>query len=262
MEPSAYKEFRELEDRHWWFRGRKSLFRDLVLRLCRRHLRSQGLKALDLGCGMGAMMPILAEAGATVFGTDVSVPSLEHCKGRGFESVFRSYGNRLPLPESELDLIVAFDTLEHIQEERETLDECFRVLRPGGLLILSVPAYQFLFTHQDRVVHHQRRYTRSGLRRRLEAAGFETIKASYINFFLFPLILPIVLLIKLKEALFPPAVNDSRSNVGISIPGWMNEALYRIFASERYVLRVLSVPLGHSLVVAGRRPREHAFDHR
>jgi SAM-dependent methyltransferase len=234
--------------------GRKAIFADLILRFS-KHLPSKAeCVALDLGCGMGAMMPTLKEVASEVLGTDISQESLAHCQARGFPNTFRAKGHEIPIADNSLDLIVALDTLEHIPQERETLTECFRMLRPGGILMISVPAYQFLFTHQDKVVHHQRRYTRGDLKRKVLSVGLLPIKASHINFFLFPIILPIVLLIKLKEFLNPPGEHDSRSNVGIRVPRWVNTVLYKIFASERWILRWVSIPVGHSLIVCGRKP--------
>lgn len=254
MEPPAYIEFRELEDRHWWFLGRKAIFGEMLRMIAKDLPPRNQCRALDLGCGMGAMLAPLGEVAGFVAGTDISKDSLLHCKTRGHDRTFLSKGDRIPLPDASLDLICAFDTLEHIPEEKETLDECFRLLRPGGFLLLSVPAYQFLYTNQDRVVHHQRRYTRGLLNARLAAAGLQIRKSSYINFLLFPAILPVVLAIKLKEALKPPSRNDYRSNVGIRVPGWANRLLAAVFSFERRILRVLSAPAGHSLIAIGRKP--------
>ncbi len=251
MESAAYYEFRDLEDRHWWFIGRKNIFRELILRLARESGPGTW-RSLDLGCGMGGMLAELAAHGE-VYGTDFSGEALKHCHGRGYTRVFKATGAHLPLPDASLDLVGAFDTLEHIPEEQETIAECFRILKPGGHLFISVPAYQMLFTHQDRVVHHQRRYTAGGLARKLQAGGFRVRKASYINFLLFPAILPIVLLVKLAEAIRPPS-GRYRSNVGIPVRPWLNRVLAAIFSFERHLLRGCSAPAGHSLVAIARKP--------
>ena len=255
MEPSAYEEFRQLEERHWWFMGRKKIFTHMIRWIASRKDSGPMTQALDLGCGMGAMLGSIGESCEHVTGTDISQDSLEHCKSRGFTSLMRSKGDALPVGAGTLDLICAFDTLEHIPEEHEALLECYRALRPGGWVFFSLPAYQFLYTHQDKVVHHQRRYTATGLKRKLRAAGFEPVKVSYINFFLFPVILPVVLFVKAKQAIFPPTDNNTNSNVSIRIPGWLNRTLYGIFAFERHIITRLNVPAGHSLVGIARKPK-------
>lgn len=254
MEPGAYAEFREEEGKHWWFIGRKNIFSHMVRRLLRGRER-ESLRALDLGCGMGGMLDELA-AVAEVYGTDIEHSALAHCRDRGYSRVFRAHGQHLPLPDASLDLICAFDTLEHIPEERETIAECFRLLKPGGCLFLSVPAYQMLYSHQDKVVHHQRRYSAGGLARKLTDGGFRVTRASYINFLLFPAILPVLLLIKAKEAIFPPGEDVSTSNVSISRPApWLNRLLAGIFSFERHLLTGCSIPTGHSLIAIGHKPR-------
>ena len=252
MEQSAYEEFRDHEDRHWWFIGRKNIFVHVLRRLFRGR-RTEGYRALDLGCGMGGMLEELSEF-AEVYGTGIEHSALAHCQARGYARVFKAHGQHLPLPDGSLDLICAFDTLEHIPQERETIAECFRILKPGGFLFISVPAYQLLYSHQDRVVHHQRRYTAGALARKLTASGFTVTRASYINFLLFPLILPAVLLIKFKQFLMPPSDDDMSSNVSVPIWPWANRLLAGIFSFERHILMGCSVPTGHSLIAVGKKP--------
>ena len=255
MEAGAYRQFAEQEETHWWFKGRRSIFAHVIQNLFSSSTQ-QGpgeRRVLDLGCGMGGMFGILEEVGS-VYGLDTSSEALAFCAERGYRRVFKGHGSHLPLPDASLDLLTAFDTIEHIPEEMETLRECRRVLKPGGWMVISVPAYQWLFTHQDKMVHHQRRYTAGQMRRKLESAGFRVEKTSYINFFLFPLILPIVLAMKAKQWIFPPDDETFFTNASIKVPAWVNRILFAIFAAERHVLSRVSVPAGHSLLVLARRP--------
>ncbi len=251
MDASAYEEFRDLEAGHWWFIGRRRIFIELL----RRSFRSGAAntrRALDLGCGMGGMLGPVSEF-CDVYGVDISNEALAWCRDRGYSKVFLGKGNHLPLPDHSLDLVTAFDTIEHIPEEAAALSECYRVLKPGGRIIISVPAYQCLYSHQDRVVHHQRRYTLQGLSKKLRAAGFGIERTSYNNIFLFPIILPAVLLIKLKERLFPPE-GSGKTNVSFPIPRWVNRVLAEIFSFERHLVPHLTIPAGHSLIAVARRP--------
>jgi len=252
MEDAVYQEFLELERDHWWFQGRRAIFTDLLRRFLGEGYDPRR-RLLDLGCGVGGMLGPMAEFGVTI-GTDVEWRGLEHCRARDFPRLLACDGPRIPLRDAVLDCVTAFDSLEHIEDDRAALREIHRVLKPGGLLILSGPAYQFLYANQDRITHHFRRYTRGGLVRRAEATGYDVEQATYINFLLFPAILPAVLLIKLKEALAPPG-DEAGSNVGIPIPHWLNASLSAIFRSEATLLRHFSAPAGHSVVLVARKRR-------
>ena len=253
MEAGAYAEFRDMEDHHWWFIGRKRIFGHLLQGLVAKNADGSKARILDIGCGMGGMLGSLAELGE-VYGVDVDHDGLVNCRERGYLRVFRGMGQSLPFPDASLDLVCAFDTIEHIPEEMDVLAECRRILKPGGRLFISVPAYQWLYTHQDRLVHHQRRYRGSSLAGKLQRTGFRVRKLSYINFLLFPAILPAVLLIKFKQALRPPSMTDYASNVSIGLPKWANTLLAGIFAFERHLLRGNSVPIGHSLIAIAQKP--------
>lgn len=249
MDAVAYELFERLEHEHWWLRGRRTVYFDVLDHVlpAQRPLRS-----LDVGCGYGAMLPGLARYGPAS-GVDVFPEAVEECRRQGFESVETASAYELPAGPESYDVVTYFDCIEHLDDDMAALREAHRVLRPGGHVVASVPAYAFLFSNNDRVAHHKRRYTRGELRRKLAEAGFEVRKASYVNFWLFPIIVPIVLLKKLKERLFPVA-EDPTTNLTHSMPGPANELLYGVFSSERYVLRRASVPFGHSIIaVAAKR---------
>jgi SAM-dependent methyltransferase len=252
MEAAVYQEFLELEQTHWWFRGRRAIFVSLLDRYVRR--RDDGERLLmDLGCGVGGMLRPLAAYGR-VIGTDVTLQGLEHCARRRFSRLVACNGPHGCFRDASLDCVTAFDALEHIEDDRATLREIHRMLKPGGILIASGPAYQFLYAQQDRITHHVRRYTLSGMKGKMREAGFEILKASYINVILFPLILPAVLALKLWQAVRRPDDALAGSNVGIPIPRWAHDALTGIFSSEARLLGLVSAPAGHSLVVVARKP--------
>jgi len=251
VDRSAYESFIKNDRAHFWWVGRRAIFFD-VLR-DRLGPRPEGARVLDLGCGVGGMLDGLAEFGQ-VIGTDTDRESLHFCRERGFPRLLEAVGPALPFATGSLNLVTAFDVLEHIPEETETLAECLRVLEPGGTLFLSGPSYQILYTHQDAAVQHQRRYTVPGLTSKLRAAGFEIEMASYINCLLFPAILPVVLGKKLGERISPPDPDDSRLNSEIAMPGAANAFFARVFSFERHLLRRFRLPFGHSLVAMARKP--------
>jgi SAM-dependent methyltransferase len=252
MEDAVYREFLELEQRHWWFRGRRAIF----ISLLDRHLGrapDSGRRIMDLGCGVGGMIEPLARYG-TVIGTDVTLRGLEHCAARGFSRLVACTGHEGCFADESLDGITAFDALEHIEDDVGALREIRRILKPGGWFIASGPAYQFLYAQQDRVTHHVRRYTVGEFTEKARRAGLEIVQASYINFLLFPAILPAVLLLKVRQRLRSSPDSSAGSNVGIPMPGFVNALLAAIFSSEARLLRWFSAPAGHSFVVVARKP--------
>ena len=190
------------------------------------------------------MLGPLAKYGS-VTGLDISKEYIQFCKSRGHQKVLTGSGYELPFRDASFDLVAAFDTIEHIPDDALVLREFQRVLRPGGRLFVSVPAYQFLYSQNDRVAHHQRRYTRKMLGERLHAAGFTSTKTSYFNTMLFPLILPAVLVLKLKEKLF--GLPDGQTNLSHRFAGPVNSIFAWIMSSERWLLRNMDFPFGHSL---------------
>jgi SAM-dependent methyltransferase len=253
MDPAAYGEFRDLERSHWWFRGRTAIFEAIVARRVLPEVRERPIRALDVGCGMGAHLGILGPEGRS-FGTDLELGAIRHCRDRGFQAVALADGTRLPFQDAAFDLVTALDTLEHIPDDAAAARECARVLKPGGILVVSGPAYQFLYTHQDRVVEHRRRYTLGAVRSLLEGAGLELLHGTYVNWILFPGILAAIVLIKIKQRLRPPQPGDQRSNASIRFPRWLNGVLAWIFSAERHVAPFVRLPFGHSLVAIARRP--------
>ena len=250
MDAAAYQSFADNERDHFWFVGRRAIFFDMI----RRHVANRpDAVVFDLGCGVGGMLGPMSEFGEVV-GMDIDRGSLRFCRDRGLRRVFDGRGHRLPLATGSVGLLGAFDVLEHIKEESETLRECYRLLEPGGWMFLSGPAYQFLYTHQDKMVNHERRYTVRELRRKFREAGFEVVRASYINLFLFPLIFAVLMLKKMQEKLRPPTNDQTRFNTDIDMPSWLNRLFAWLFSSERFLLRFMSFPLGHSLIVLARKP--------
>jgi len=252
VEGIAYEQFLSLERDHWWFVGRRASY----FRILARHLpgdeRGRNLEIADIGCGVGGMLPELNAFGRPL-GVDSDLRSIQICRERGFERSFVGGAQVLPLANSSQDLLTFFDCLEHLDDDRAALLEVGRVLKPGGLACFTVPAYQFLFSNNDRVAHHRRRYTRSGLVEKIRAAGLKVERATYVNVVLFPLILPAVLLLKLKERLFP-IEDDPRSNLSHRPGRLINRLLAAVFGGEGRVLRHVSAPFGHSLLVVARKP--------
>lgn len=243
MDPAAYRQFVELEERHFWFVGRRRIFCALL----DRHLGpGTGRRVLDVGCGAGGLLGPLARYGDVV-GVDMEPEMVELCRRRGFAA--RVGDATEPLGEGH-DLVCLFDTIEHVADDVLALRRAGEALGPGGLLCVSVPAYQFLYANNDRVVHHQRRYTARLLRRRMREAGLTPVHVSHFNVLLFPVILPVVLAKKALERVRDPG---DTTNLSAPVPGPLNRVLTAVMSSERHVVPRVGLPVGHSIVALARR---------
>jgi SAM-dependent methyltransferase len=256
MEPEAYRQFADLEEEHFWFRGRRKIFFALLDRLLASRLQSareenNSLEILEIGCGAGNLLRRLSRYGNTK-GLELSRDLAALCQERSKRPTLCANAYALPFPDRSQDLVCLFDTIEHIPDEAKALSEIHRVLKPGGLVMFSVPAYQFLYSNNDRVAHHCRRYTKGRLHRSLKKAGLRPIKSSYFNALLFPLILPAVLLTKAKDKVFG-LKNEDHTNLSVKIPRPLNETLALIMGSEAGLIPRLSLPCGHSLIVVAQR---------
>lgn len=246
MEETANRQFVELERTHFWFVGRRRIFFHLI----DRELGGRtDATILDVGCGAGGMLEPLARYG-DVTGVDMQQELVDFCHERGFPNVVLGDAYDLPAADGTVDLLTLFDTIEHVPDDARVLTEVHRVLKPGGIVFISVPAYQFLYANNDRVAHHERRYTGPRLRARLTAAGLQPIQVTYFNTFLFPAILPAVLAKKALERLSDPG---DRTNLSHTMNPVMNRALAATMSAERRILARRSFPFGHSIIAIARR---------
>jgi SAM-dependent methyltransferase len=253
VERAAFKQFALLESRHWWFAGRRRLYPALLAHVLQRdRVPGSGLRIVDVGCGVGGFLEPLQRFGR-VLGLELDEPAIAFCRERGHADTAVAICDALPLPRESQDLVCLWDVLEHTPDDARVLKEALDCLKPGGHLALSVPAYGFLFANNDRVAHHHRRYTRGEVRRKLREAGFEVRKATYVNVVLSVVIIPAVLLIKLKERVMP-VPEDPTSNLTWPVPRPLNALLGWVFASERHVLSAVNAPFGHSIFAVARRP--------
>jgi SAM-dependent methyltransferase len=241
MDARAVRQFVELENTHFWFRGRRAIFMAV---LAERLKGRSDLDIYDVGAGAGGFLGPLARFG-TVTGFDDSPELVAFCHERGFTDTVLAGLPALGVPDASADLVTLFDVIEHIEDDVGALREVRRVLRPGGLVFISTPAYQVLYANNDRVAHHQRRYTAGLLDRRIRAAGLRPARISYFNTLLFGLIAPAVLAGKLAERVRPAG---DATNLSVTIPAPVNEALARVMSSEAHWLTRANLPVGHSLI--------------
>lgn len=244
MEKELYERFFVAEETHWWFRARRRILASVMESL----QLSENAEIVDFGCGTGGMMQVLARFGR-VTGVDDAPLAREYCARRGFSSVLT--------PEAwadtnhTYDVITAFDVVEHVDDDVDLLDRLRQRLGVGGHLVVTVPAYQWLWSEFDEMNHHRRRYTRGRLEKTLGRAGFMVERSSYFQSLLFPPMALVRLLDKIRPSgagADPQEALDRWFRIGA-----LNGFLEAIFASERHWLRYGRFPFGSSILALGRR---------
>jgi len=248
MEEHHYPILYQVEEIHWWYVGRRRIIQSLVEKICAT-LDKPNPKILDVGCGTGANLKMLAGFGRAE-GVDISAQAVEFCRERGLDSVKLGAIEELPYENDSFDLITALDVVEHLDDDVAGLREMRRVLRHDGRLLLFVPAFMFLWGVQDDVSNHRRRYTLPSLLKAVEAAGFSVEWSSYANISFF---LPVLLVRSVMRWLGLRA--DTEYGINISL---MNGPFSRLFAAERFVLSNGKLPFGVSAVCIARRIDEPA----
>lgn len=245
MQSDEYANLFEHEDRYWWFVSR----RELALRLLRHHVSAfEPGRLLDLGCGTGAALFGLKESSteATVFGADFSPSALAFSQSRGLDNLVLADGQVLPFQSNVFRGMIALDIFEHIPDDSAAFAEAFRVLEPGGTVVLSVPAYMSLWGPHDVALMHFRRYRASQVRARLREAGFEVRHVSYSIFFLFPVVLAIRLRDKLRK-------DEPRVRLP-QVSSKLNDWLIKLQRTEAALIEKFALPWGSSVIAVATKP--------
>lgn len=243
MDARIYLEMKQVEDRHWWFVGRRRIVSAVLSSLVRAS-RPDSLRILDAGCGTGGNLAMLAGFGM-VTGLEYEPLAAQLARSRGpWPVVQGALPHDVPLPARHFDLIVMTDVLEHIDDDAGALRAVAGLLGPDGSLVLTVPAFPFLWSRHDQQHHHKRRYTATTLRAVFAATDLEIVKLSYFNFWLFPLIAMARLLGRNQAEC---------AEVSLRVPpAPINRALAALFGGERWLLRWAGLPFGVSLLAVAR----------
>jgi SAM-dependent methyltransferase len=182
METACQLQTHRAEERHWWYRGRRRVLHRVIARL---RLRSTA-RILDAGCGSGRNMVELARYGS-VTGVELSPLAIDAARSRRVGEVFAGSVSEMDLPDHSFDLAVCLDVIEHLPDDRAALSELRRVVEPGGALIVTVPAYQWLWSAHDVANEHHRRYSRHALLAAASDAHWRCERVTHFNSFLLPL---------------------------------------------------------------------------
>jgi SAM-dependent methyltransferase len=247
MDETLYSLFDATEDTHWWFVARRAI----VLALLRPLLPPGSPRILDIGCGTGSTLKELEGIGDAV-GADISEEAIACCRRRGCRDIRLVQENGLPFAAGEFDAVLSLDVLEHIDDHRAALAEYRRVTKPGGVLLLTVPAYRWLWSVHDDINRHRRRYRRRPLADLLGSVDWKIERLTHFCTYLFPL--TAVIRISLKAA--ARSLHRPEKGVELKIPGQIiNRACQSIFAAEAAWLKRWNLPFGSSLMAVCRRQK-------
>jgi len=232
----------EVEDLHWWYRGRRRVIDEALRGLG----LPAGLEILDAGCGSGRNMVELARYG-TVTGLELADASVARARERAVGEVVQGTLDEMPFADERFDLAVSFDVIEHLDDDRRALRELRRVVRDGGTLLVTVPAYQWLWSEHDVVNHHRRRYTRRTLEAAAHDAGWQTVSTTHFNGLLLPAAIAHRGLSRLRRSNGEPVSDLERT------PGRLNALLERpLLLEARLIASGRRIPAGLSLLAVFR----------
>ena len=234
-----------VDEHHWWYRGRRRVIRAELDRLA----LPAGARILDAGCGSGRTLVELANYGGEVCGIELNSDAAELARARGLGDVQVGRLEELPWDDGAFDLITCLDVIEHVPDDVTALVELRRVVAPGGWLLVTVPAYQALWSRHDEANHHYRRYSRSMLRAAARHAGWQIERVSSFN----SLLLAPAAAVRLAQRRMGTR-NGHSSDLDMG-PAWLNDVLERPMALEASWLgRGRTLPVGLSLLAVLRRP--------
>jgi SAM-dependent methyltransferase len=232
----------QAEDRHWWYRGRRTVIETVIsgMRLPAR------ARILDAGCGSGRNMVELARHG-TVTGVELSETSVCLARERAVGEVIEGSVLDMPFSADSFDLAASLDVIEHLEDDLGALRELRRTVTPGGSLLVTVPAYPWLWSGHDEINHHFRRYTRRSLKSVAEQAGWEQVRTTYFN----SLLLPAAIILRVLDRL---STKTTESSLDLWVPpaplNWLLERPLALEAS--LIARGGRIPAGLSLLAVFR----------
>lgn len=239
METREYKAMFEVEDTHFWYKGMRKITKTLL----DKHLpKRKGLKIIDVGCGSGRNILFLKKYG-WVSGFDISPHAIKYCKKRGLKNIKKGSIDKILYKDYFFNLVTCFDVLGQIEVKNinKSIKEFYRVLKPGGILLIRVAAYDWLMGYHDQAVHTKHRFENEELKILLKNNNFEVLKASYVNCFLFPL------------AIFKRLFNKS----SVSDVKPINHILNWIFKIplffEAVLIKYLNFPFGLSIIIVAEK---------
>ena len=243
MNKVEYATMAEREMTYWWHLGRLRIIQTYVARI---KLRKKSFKILNIGCGTGGTIDMLESFGTTD-NVDISDDAINFMKKKGYKRITKVKDIKLPFKDKSYDMVGAFDVLEHIDKQVEALKEWKRVIKDDGAILITVPAYQWLWSDHDVSLHHKRRYTTRRLIEAGEKVGLKLDKKSYAIVFSLPLVIGFRFLNKALGR-----KSDSET-LYVNVPNWVNSLFSNLLYGEAKFHKYVSFPAGTSVIAILRK---------
>lgn len=220
------------------------------------HIPRRDGDVLDIGCGAGNMIHHLARYGR-VKGIEVDARPVAMAQTRGYDVRQGDATQHIPFPDNSFDLVTALDVIEHVDADEAILREAYRVARPGGILAISTPAFQWLWSYNDVINGHKHRYTPRELRERVERAGFRIKRLTFGFFLVFPMSAPLILwrnrMGKTKQLRSHHLSEDEYQVEMEPVAPWLNTTLRGVGRIEAALIKRFDLPIGTSLMVVAEK---------
>jgi SAM-dependent methyltransferase len=250
METAFYQQYATVEDTHWWFVGRRRIVRSVIASL----KLPATADILEVGCGTGGNLRMLSHFGQ-LNAMELNGDARALANTRDVVAVEEGrLPDRIPFA-TQYDLIVALDVIEHVADDRAAVAALCEYLKPGGYLLITVPAFPFLWSLHDEINHHFRRYRLGGLKTLIQQAGLQLQVSSYFNTWLFPAVALIRVVrraLKLEDKNKGQSDENHSDDLKVPMP-LINHALIQLFGSERFLVQKPGLPFGVSAIVLARK---------
>jgi ubiquinone/menaquinone biosynthesis C-methylase UbiE len=241
MSSELLDKFNDIEKKHWWWEGRRELLRYFFKRRKPKYI-------LDIGCGTGETLSFLRGyyPKTKLYGVDTSSRAISYSKVRGHKNIKNASATNLPFKNNFFDTVLFLDVLEHIKDDNKAIGEARRVLKKGGIIIITAPALSFIWSEHDIKQGHKKRYTRREIRK---LAIDNQLEMSFISYFNFIFSLPIIIIRLLSRLMvFRSFANyDKEINYNIAKVTAINSILKYLFVLEIKALRFIKYPIGISV---------------
>jgi len=240
----AYNKFDKLDSTHWFPCGRRHILQALITQYA-----GSPREVADIGCGPGTNVEMLRKFG-DVIGVDNSLRAIQYCRRKNIPKSLVSSLPSLPFADGKFDLVCAIDVIEHIDDDAAAVRELLRVCSNEGWLLITVPAYRWLWSAHDEVNQHKRRYSRREVKNLMADMPVEIVKLTHFNLFLSLPIIVVRFWDKLKRLM-----NSSREpNLDYKeTPRFLNWVLLKVLASEQHLIRGANLPAGISIACLARK---------
>ncbi len=238
MKSQEYEKMFALEKTHWWYLG----LQDLISYYVKRKAKSKDIKILDAGCGTGGLLTCFQDF--QIHGIDRSFKAVSYCRKRNLSRVEQASVLDIPFSENQFDIILCTDVLSYLENEeiKKALNEFYRILKKDGILLIHIPAYEFLRSHHDTDVETKHRFAKTEIEKYLAISGYRIDKMSFRVTLLFPLIAIRRLIQKILMKSYRRKESDLKPTFK-----WLNNLLRQILFLENTFIKKRSLPFGLSL---------------